>query len=350
MKRIYLPILTLIIMAGCSQNEISETPSDDRVELKFQSTALVIDAGTRAPFDGPTGTVSLPLEAKVLVKKQADTYLALYNTADDKITFKDANETGFTTTKYYYPADGTGLHICGLYPYAATGTAAGQWNLTETQAAFTFNGSHDLMAAAQLATTKAQAQSSNYPRLDFSHLLTKLIIMVKAEDAAAIAAWGNVTKIELVKAKGSSPNSKVNVTLATGTAPSASAFSTSLSPFPFYEVTGGTTYTNNAFTGKTLPLTTTSTTVAYSMVAPIVATGSGTAGSADFELKIYTANAPAGVDVPVGLYDNALFQPYSDNTQGKAFEVTLTFKATEIKPKADVSPWYVAGTSSPEIK
>lgn len=350
MKKIYLPLLAALALAGCTQSELSESPVNAGVELKLKSTALAVDAGTRAPFEGTAGTVPLPLEAKVLVKKQADTYLSLYNTADDKITFTDGNEKGFATTKYYYPSDGTGLHICGLYPYAATGTAAGEWDLTGTQAGFTFNGSHDVMAAPQVATTKAQAQALTYPTLAFSHLLTKLVIKVKAEDAAAIAAWGNVTKIELVKAKGSAPNSKATVTLATGTAPRASAFSISLNPFPFYAVTGGTTYTNTAFTGQTLALTTTSTVAAYSLVAPILADGNSTAGSADFELKVYTDKAPAaGMDVPVGLL-NTLSAAYAGETQGKAFEVTLTFKATEIKAKATVSPWVLDGTSSPEIK
>jgi hypothetical protein len=352
MKKIYLPLLAALALAGCTQSELSESPVNAGVELKFKSTALAIDGSTRAPFEGEGGTVAIPLEAKVLVKKQADTYQALYNTADDKITFTDGNETGFAITKYYYPADGTGLHICGLYPYAATGTGAGEWNIngTSAEANFTFNGSHDVMAAAQVATTKAQAQASTYPTLAFKHLLTKLVIKVKAEDAAAIAAWGNVTKIDLIKAKGSAPYSKVTVKLVDGTAARTTDFSTVMNPFPFYAVTGGTTYTNTAFTGQTLALTTTSTVAAYSLVAPILADGNSTAGSADFELKVYTDKAPAaGMDVPVGLL-NTLSAAYAGETQGKAFEVTLTFKATEIKAKATVSPWVLDGTSSPEIK
>lgn len=349
MKKIYLPLLAAMLLAGCTQNEVTQTPVNGEVELKLKSSALAIDGSTRAPFEGEGGTVAVPLVTKVLVKEQANDYTGLYNTADDKITFTDGTQTGFTTTKYYYPSDGTGLDICGLYPYAATGTAAGQWDLTATNAAFAFNGSQDVMAAAQVTTTKAQAQASTYPTLAFSHLLTKLIIKVKAEDAAAIAAWGHVTQIELVKAKGSAPNSKATVALATGTAPRASAFSISLNPFPFYAVTGGTTYTNTAFTGQTLALTTDPTVVAYSLVAPILADGSNTAGSADFELKVYTEKGDAtGVNVPVGLLTNAS-ATYAGETQGKAFEITLTFKATEIKAKATVSPWVLDGTSSPEI-
>jgi hypothetical protein len=222
--------------------------------------------------------------------------------------------------------------------------------LTATTAAFAFNGSHDVMAAAQTTTNKALAQGGTYPTLAFAHLLTKLVIKVVASDAAAITAWGNVTKIELVKAKGSAPNSKATVTLATGAAVRASAFSVPLNPFPFYVVTGGTTYANTAFTGQTLALTTTSTVAAYSLVAPILADGGITPGSADFELKVYTDKAPvAGVDVPVGLLTN-LSAAYAGETQGKAFDITLTFKGSEIKAKATVSPWVLDGTSSPEIK
>ena len=352
MKKIYLPLFAALALAGCTQNEVGDnTTNADNVELKLKSTALAIDAGTRSPFEGEEGTATLPLEAKVLVKKQADDYTVLYNTADDKITFTDDGQTGFATTPYYYPADGTDLHLCGLYPYAVTGTGSGQWSLTATNAAFEFNGSHDVMAAAQVATTKAQAQGGTYPTLAFAHLLTKLVIKVVASEDAAITAWGNVTKIELVKAKGSAPNSKATVTLATGTAlRTASAFSTVLNPFPFYAVTGGTTYTNTAFTGQTLALTTASTAVAYSLVAPILADGGSAAGTADFELRVYTEKAPvAGVDVPVGLL-NSTPAAYAGETQGKAFEITLTFKSSGINAKASVTQWMLDGTSSPEIK
>lgn len=349
MKKIYLPLLAALALAGCTQNEVADnTTGTDNVELKLKSTALAIDAGTRSPFEGEAGTAVLPLEAKVLVKKQADDYTGLYNTADDKITFTDDGQTGFATTPYYYPADGTDLHLCGLYPYATTGTANGEWSLTATNAAFEFNGSHDVMAAAQVATTKAQAQGGTYPTLAFAHLLTKLVIKVVASDAAAITAWGNVSKIELVKAKGSAPNSKATVTLATGAAVPASAFSVPLNPFPFYEVTtGGTTYTNTAFTGKELVLTTTSTVVAYSLVVPVLATG-----TADFELKVYTEKAPVtGVNVPVGLLNkDTPPTAYIGETQGKAFEITLTFKSSGINAKASVTQWVLDGTSSPEIK
>lgn len=350
MKKIYLPLLAALALAGCTQNEVTDTPVNGQVELKLKSSALTIDGSTRAPFEGEGGTAGNPLVTKVLVKEQANDYTGLYNTADDKITFTDGTQTGFTTTKYYYPSDGAGLDICGLYPYAATGTAAGQWNVAAAQADFVFDGSQDVMAAAQVTANKALAQAGNYPALAFSHLLTKLVVKVKAENAAAITAWGNVTKIELVKAKGSAPNSKATVTLASGTAARATAFATSLNPFPFYAVTGGTTYTNTAFTAQALALTVDPTVVAYSLVAPILADGSSTAGSADFELRVYTEKGDAtGVNVPVGLLTNAL-ATYAGETQGKAFEITLTFKSTEIKALATVSPWELDGTSSPEIE
>ena len=350
MKKIYLPFLAAMALAGCTQNEVADnTTNADNVELKLKSTALAIDAGTRAPFEGNKGTVALPLVAKVLVKNESGDYTALYNTADDKITFTDDGQTGFATTPYYYPADGTNLHICGLYPYAVTGTGSGKWSLTAMNAAFEFNGSHDVMAAAQVATTKAQAQAGTYPTLAFAHLLTKLVIKVVASEDAAITAWGNVTKIELVKAKGSAPNSKATVTLATGSAARAT-FSTVLNPFPFYAVTtSGTTYTNTAFTGQTLELTTDPVVVAYSLVAPVLADGGSAAGTADFELKVYTVNATAGVNVPVGLLTNAS-EAYAGETQGKAFEITLTFKSSGINAKASVTQWMLDGTSSPEIK
>lgn len=352
MKKIYLPLLATLVLAGCTQSELSESPVNAGVELKFKSTALAVDAGTRAPFEGTEGTALNPLVTKVLVKTGAD-YGTLYNAADTKITFADVNPTGFAVTKYYYPATGTSVNICGLYPYEGVAPNAAAWTINGAlgEAYFTFNGSHDVMAAPQVTSSKAdvQAATPTYPTLAFKHLLTLLKVHVVAATDAAITAWGKITKIELVNANsgvstGVAPLSRATVNLTAGTA-ATGTFATGLNPFPFYTVSGGTVYDETAFTGQTLDLTTTSTLAAYSLVAPVTADG-----TEDFVLKVYAQNAPAGgVSVPIGLLTTG-GATYSGDTQGKAFTITLTFKATEITPKASVTAWDNGGKSDPEIK
>ena len=86
---------------------------------------------------------------------------------------------------------------------------------------------------------------------------------------------------------------------------------------------------------------------AYSLVAPITATGTG-----DFKLKITTqkdAESPLVNEVAVDLKGTSS-STITGDTQGKAFEITLTFKATEIQAKASVKEWEKAGTATGEIK
>ena len=223
----------------------------------------------------------------------------------------------------------------------------GGWGTVTENAARTFDGKTDIMAAAQQQSSKSEAQAGTYPTMQFKHLLTKLVVKLVAEDDAAVTAWGNVTDISLVGVNGSQkPYSKVEVALQDGTAVTGSAFSTTVENFSFYTMTENA-YNDVAFSAQTLALTKTAANAAYSLVAPITATGTG-----DFKLKITTqkdAESPLVNEVAVDLKDMSS-STFTGDTQGKAFEITLTFKATEIQAKASVKEWEKAGTATGEIK
>ena len=298
MKKVFLSALAIAAMASCSKTELSNTP-DGSVEIKAKSTALSIS--TKSPYEGTISSGN-PLTAQVLVSKTDGNYTSRY--CDGEMTFSDdgTTEASFATPQYY-PADGSVLYLCGLYP-----SDLGGW---------------------------------------FKHLLTKLGVKLVAEDDAAVTAWGNVTDISLVGVNGSQkPYSKVEVTLQDGTAVTGSAFSTTVESFSFYTMTENT-YNDVAFSAQTLALTKTAANAAYSLVAPITATGTG-----DFKLKITTqkdAESPLVNEVAVDL-KNTSSSTFTGDTQGKAFEITLTFKATEIQAKASVKEWENAGTATGEIK
>lgn len=339
MKKSLFLLLGIITMTGCTQSEILESRSDENVEIKLKSSAMSVEASTRAPFEG-TIAGGNTLTARVLASKAQGNYATTY--ADDAMTFIDNGTTaaGFTTTKIYYPADNSVVYLCGLYP--STGWAATQTTTTS----FTFDGSHDVMAAVEVSSTKdAVKGGTNIPTLAFKHLLTQLVIKAVAADAAAITAWGNLTDITLSKAGGANnPNAKVEVTLATGAAATASAFSSPVSNDSFKFWQKGTD-PDAAFAGQAKALTTTGEEVAYSMVSPITATG-----TADYTLLVKTANSvSAGITVPVNLKATG-GGAYSGDTQGKKFVVTLTFKATEITAVATVQPWTEDGKGEEEIQ
>ena len=337
MKKVFLSALAIAAMASCSKTELSNTP-DGSVEIKAKSTALSIS--TKSPYEGAISSGN-PLTAQVLVSKTDGNYTSRY--CNGEMTFSDdgTTEASFATPQYY-PADGSVLYLCGLYP-----SDLGGWGTVTESASRTFDGKTDIMAAAQQQSSKSEAQAGTYPTMQFKHLLTKLVVKLVAEDDAAVTAWGNVTDISLVGVNGSQkPYSKVEVTLQDGTAVTGSAFSTTVENFSFYTMTENA-YNDVAFSAQTLALTKTAANAAYSLVAPITATGTG-----DFKLKITTqkdAESPLVNEVAVDLKGTSS-STFTGDTQGKAFEITLTFKATEIQAKASVKEWEKAGTATGEIK
>lgn len=346
MKQIYLPLLAVLALASCSKSELAMRPNDGQVEIMATSQALSID--TRAPFEGDISDMT-PLKAYVMMSKVTGDYssINLYGTAGT-MTFTDDNTTpvGFDTPQYY-PTDDSQIFLCALYP--STGWAASP----TTVAKFTFNGSQDVMAAAEKSSKKSDAVGGTVPTFEFNHLLTKLTVKVKAENEAAVAAWGDIVGLSVLQGNGSNVNSSVEVTLADGTA-ATSAFATPISDgtgMKFYTITDGTNYTENAVDGtdnKITP-TTTATLVAYSLVAPITATGTN-----DFQIKVQTKTATQEKAVEstpyVHLKKTGDSGAFTGNTQGQAFEITITLKATEIVAKATVTDWVDAGSSDVEIQ
>lgn len=348
MKKLYLPVLAVLALASCSKSELAVRPDNGQVEIKATSQALSID--TRAPFEGTISDMN-PLTAGVMMSKVTGDYTQgnLYGTKGT-MTFTDDNTTpvGFNDTPQYYPTDDTKLYMSALCP-----SPIDNWTSIGTTAKFTFNGSQDVMAAAQVETQKSTAASA-VPSFTFKHLLTKLTVKVVAENDAAVTAWGDVVGISVLQGNSSNVNSSVEVTLVDGTAATTGgAFATPISDgtgMKFYTVTGGTTYTDNAVddTDNKISLTTDATLAAYSLVAPINATGTN-----DFQLKVLTKTAdqlaPVTNTVNVNLKDTGAMT-FTGDTQGKAFEITMTFKATEIQAKATVTEWENAGSSDVEIQ
>lgn len=338
MKKLLVSLLAVAAMASCSKSETESVAApetnSDLVEILVKSTSRSID--TRAPFEG-TISGDNQLTARVIASATSADYTTPYK--DGQMTFADNGTTqvGFSD-KAYYPVDGSTLYLCGLYP-------ADKWENATTTAVYTFDGKTDIMAAAEVSSSKSEAQGGTYPTLAFKHLLTKLVIKAKAEDQAAIDAWGKITEITLTQAGSSLPYNKATVTLVDGTA-AKGAFSNTQEAFAFYTMTGET-YNDDAFTGQAVDLTTDGAKVAYSLVAPVTATGTG-----DFKLKIKTQRGMEPVqenEVTVGLQKTE-GGAFEGDTQGKSFEITLTFKATEIQAKATVAAWEEGGSASADIQ
>lgn len=347
MKKLYVPVLALLTLASCSKSELANRPvvENDMVEIMATSKALTIE--TRAPFEGQIASGNT-LTAVVLGSTTTADYTTTY--CDGEMTFTDDNTTPVSfATKQYYPVSDATVYFCALYP-----TALADWKDIATTAKYTFDGKTDVMAAAEKDGKKSTAMAGTHPSFEFKHLLTKLVVKVKAEDEAAQNVWGDITAISLVKANNGDVFDTAEVTLATGAAATGTAFSNAAADgMAFYRIDAAA-YTDNAVddADNKIALTTTAEEAAYSLVAPIIAEN----GVKHFALKVDTklGETVTTKEVSFDLYkakvgeeDPAVF---SGDTQGKAFEITLTFKATEIVATATVTDWVKGGNTEVEIQ
>lgn len=390
MKKSFLPLLALITMASCTQNDMDLKESNDQSEIKLSSAVGSI-AQTRTSYDLTTPTTAVPFEATVLVSKVANLYPAanLLNGSAYKVIFTDATTpTGFSDgtnpTPVYYPADGTDVYLWGLYPYGkcvTTSPAASEWLIGGggATAQYTFTGKEDVMYAPEIKSNKTEVKTAvNYAntKLNFKHLLTKLIVKAKG-DAAAVSAFGDITDITLVAVGAAAPTAnianKVKIDLgtdATLATPATHAFTGTEASFPFYiydvlTTPATPTQTNNAFAALTSGTTPAAITVplstdyangqeiAYSMVQPIDVAAPG--GTTAYLLKVKTTKGEAaGFNVPVVLKDATSTSgtpvEFTGSTASKTFTIQLTFSAAEIKSIVAVGQWVPQGNSDIEIQ
>ncbi len=344
MKKLIFSLLAVAAMASCSKSELTER-SADKDAIKLKSEVLTVGQ-SKAPFDGITATQSLT--ARVIASTASGAFDPTAATLwhDGNMVFVDGSNTtpvGYNPSKAY-PSDGSSVYLCGLYPDDANWTNFSTSSGTvRTTAELEFDGKTDVMIAAQVETKKADVLATTpvYQTLTFNHMLTKLVIRAKAKSAEAITNFGAITDITLTKAKAVAPNNTMNATINTGVAaPSAFSNPSAITAFPFYTIDATAGATDTAFAAQNVALvvvdgTTVTETpkIAYSMVAPIIATG-----TEDYELLVKTKENTTGFAVKVNLKD-AAGNAFTGSTQGKAFVITLEFESTPIVALGTVTSW-----------
>ncbi|MDE6045980.1 MAG: hypothetical protein K2G10_01600, partial [Alistipes sp.] len=269
----------------------------------------------------------------------------------------------------YFPADGSDVYLRGFYP--STGWAVGSnANFYE----YTIDGKSDVMSANEVKTNKAEALAGTYQELVFNHLLTKLIIKVEAEDEAAEKAWGKITDMYLTQAAGNkiTPIVRVNMTEPATNAIMYAADSNDtegdgrLDSLYCYSIDAAGEATDKVFAHEngvgtpTSPIAGTPVAltyaadgdtsfeapeVAYTLVRPV------TAPSKHYKLVVRTENNLEAypVDITLNTKDTPA-TPFTTSTVGYAFEVKLTFSATEIMAKAKVTEWVEGGVTDITIQ
>lgn len=334
MKKILLSVMLAAALASCTKEENGKNPAGD-FEIMAGATALSVDAVTKAPINTiPT----VGLLARVPVSETSGDYTAEWQSNAGYMKFTVASSaTGFTDNagtaapKFYPAEENKTIYLCGLYP--SDGWTVG------TNATLNFDGKTDVMAAKEVSTTKADAATSSFETLAFQHLLTQLRIQFVAPDANAANAWGSILSLELLDADGDAIGNKVTVDLKAGTG----TFAAGDAAFGLYKMTGKEQFTDNAYSATTV--TTTQAYVAYVLAPSVTATGpSGQVSTPEYKLKITSAGgATETVDINLKAADNNT--DYADYTAGKAFDIVLSFRATEIKAMATIATWTDMGTT-----
>lgn len=338
MKKFIFPLVAVLGFAACNPENENPMGDGNGDEIKLQMTQLSID--TRAPYMATTPSADAPLLARVLCSQTKGDYTAEIEEANDNgfMNFTAAStETSFclndgTITPKSFPRGVDSVYLVGLYP-AETWTK----NDADTSASFNFNGSNDIMFAPETVTTRGKEPTIG--TLAFGHKMTKINIQLRAVDDASIVPWGEIENIALtgVGAAADQPNTTVEVAFADGDA----TFSNPAASLACYG-TDGTDYTDEPYAGTTA-LTTTPTTVAYTICEHVDA-----AAGNEYSLTI-TSSTKGPVVVPFSL-TNTENAEFTGNTAGKAFTVTLSFSAVEIKAQATVTPWDGQGTTDVTVE
>lgn len=323
-------------LVSCSKSEMVETGADGAQDIALKSSITKMDATTRAPFVGELSKTN-SLQAVVLTSLTSGNYSSLYCTGT--MTFKGsvdgvAYDRPYTGTNTF---QGTDIHyLSGVYPK--------EFAIGSSTATMTITGKEDVMYAPEVATTRDKVQNLDFATLAFTHQLTKLETRFRADGPDAIGAFGNIKKIELIKANDADINTGASIALNTGAVTFGAPTITSLN---CYGMTVGAddvvSYGDVVYAGNHL-LTTDATFLAYTLAPPVNAAIATTAKEYTFRVTCNNGGADIVKTAEIDLKDvdgNLFVGP----TAGYSFLVTFHFSKNEINAVATVQDWRDGGES-----
>ncbi len=352
MKKIFIPVLALMTLAGCVKDEgcNGSNPLPGNVEVKLQSPQVV---ASKAPVE--SAYVNLP--AYVIAKTAAaSTYTTLY--ASSTLTFASPSPVVAQSfdTPMYYPKDGTGINLFGMSPQ---GWSAGDGVKTDVSGQVItasryitpqIDGKTDIMSTLATVATSASDAPSNFKSLTFEHLLTLVRFKVVA---AAPSTVGTITSIAFTAGWEGNTSAKVGPKgLANNLVIDPVSFNRTFvtnaaNPvIPVYKLSESSnvfTYTDTVIDATNFYTPTAAATyMGYSIVSPLrVGWGETTNYAIDITAGGVTKTNQM-ITIDTSTLANGL--AVGASSAGYILDVTLTFSATEIEASATVSPWKAGGT------
>ncbi len=240
-KNLFLIAVATVMVAACS-SDLDETSVAESCPVRLCTDGLT----------GMTRTGQSVQTTQFVADQQVGIFLAEDNgnsvspapvTSGDNVTTYDqpltyvANGSGGLANTQYWPQDGNGLHIFGVYPLAAAETA-GAYNATgksfTVQTDQTTDANYmasDLMTGLPTAGNPV-ARTTNAVPLTFTHLLTKIDVSLStgegftsAElDAAVVSILGTLPSTTFSVQSttvGAASGTATDITAGTGTTNSA---------------------------------------------------------------------------------------------------------------------------------
>lgn len=306
MKRIFLSIASLALLASCTKETLITSGYYSEQEITFGlslAEEVIPKAGTKTIADG---SKALTLEFARADQDLSDVYgsYGAAITATRPASAASANTAlVISGDAQYYLSSGKKTKITGWYPN--TGTYASQ------AVTWTMTGAQDIMTAAKLEGNKTDKAITNFT---FNHKTSQLQFWPFCDDATIQAAWGKITKIEVLDQQNT-----CTYTLSSNDATGNVTFS------------GAATSVFTAYsdaTGKLAPVTPSAAVQLGDavMIAPETAS--------TYVLKIRVTTEEGGV-----LTTNVPAQAFQE---GKAYKILLKLSGNEIQPTASITEWPAA--------
>lgn len=295
---------TVAAMTACTSESdgIDNVVNDEKVEIEMSAKVLNIETRSAGVINGTTNAI----DHIAFVKKEAAKDATITWAAETPISaeMKAGGEIDFTPDKIYYPAkEDQYAYLVGYHPSQDAQTIS-----ADGKVPFTITGNEDIMYAG----IKSGNKNTTVP-LDpnFAHKLSQLIIKIEG-DAAAAAAWGNITKISV-----DGISKELELALADGAL--AAKTGTTASPLAL-TLSSGKTY-------GAIPAT--ATEIGYCMILP---------QNTQHTLLVTTDNY-TNKEVSITIPGDGSNRAENETKAGESYTVKLTFTAKDITAKATVDTW-----------
>lgn len=306
MKNLVLSMLAMAsisVLSSCSSENdvIDEVTGGDQVEIKLN--AGTIDVETKAPITSLNDLVSKKIGIYAIDGAIWTTTPRINNQSSE--TANDGTITFDGSKKYYYPSTGD-VNFYAYYPYNASVTGPTEGDAPSVE--FTITGQEDYMYATSVSGNKDAAPTT---ALTFNHVLTQIQFKVKA---------GTIPNdVTLTSIKVTGANDKCSMNIANGTLGTWSSSGAAIDA----SVTGTPTIGEETNVGSPI------------MLQP---------EQTEFTIEVVTS---------MGTYSGIKISPTGDDSKfvaGKAYNVLLTFNATEIAVKTDVTAWTLNGSGAGTVE